>query len=82
MLNDYIRDLMNDMESEMFSDSNEDVEFSKYLKTVTPYNEEIQDKILKNEWDRISCRSCGREISVMDCSFIDGISPICKNGCK
>ncbi len=82
MLNEYIRDLISDMETEVVFNDTEDVEFSEYLKTITPYNEEIQDKILKNNWDKVSCQSCGREISVMDCSFIDGISPVCKNGCK
>jgi hypothetical protein len=41
--------------------------------------EEFVEKINKN-WDDIKCIRCGRDIKLLECSFLDG-DPICKGGC-
>ncbi len=82
MLNEYIRDLIGDMENEVFINKSEDLEFDQYLSEFTPEIEEIGDRLLKENWDQVKCGKCNKNVSILNCNLIDGMIPVCKNGCK
>ncbi len=84
MLNEYIKDLMNDMETDIenFNDAFEENQFNQFLAMCDPKIEEVKDWVFKKYWDRVYCSICNKEISIINCSFANGMTPICKNGCK
>ena len=83
MLNEYIKDLMADMENEVdLNDTEEDKLFNEYLNGCNLNSEKVKDEILKVSWDCVECIRCFRVISIINCDFVDGMLPVCKNGCK